>query len=106
MKSGLWLMLAGFIMTVGMSAAPPGIVEGNPDSPVKVLIYEDLQCGDCANFGALLDEKLLSRYGSRVAFVHRDFPLGKHDWARPAAMAARWVWQQNSRLGIAFRREI
>jgi protein-disulfide isomerase len=41
-----------------------------------------------------------------VAFVHRDFPLGKHDWARPAAVAARWVQEQNPDLAVVFRREI
>jgi protein-disulfide isomerase len=82
------------------------VVEGNPASPVKVLIYEDLQCGDCARFRVLLDEKILPRYRSRVAFIHRDFPLGKHDWAVPAAVAARWVYEQSSELGIIVRREL
>ena len=77
-------------------AARGDVVEGNPASSVKVLIYEDLQCGDCARFRVLLDQKLLPKYGSRVAFVHRDVPLGKHDWARPAAIAARWVYEQDS----------
>jgi protein-disulfide isomerase len=98
----LLLLAAGF----SMSAAPGGVVEGNPSSPVRVLIYEDLQCADCANFELLLEQKLLPKYGPRVAFIHRDFPLGKHDWARPAAIAARWVWEQDSRAGIAFRREL
>jgi protein-disulfide isomerase len=98
----LLLLAAGF----SMSAAPGGVVEGNPSSPVRVLIYEDLQCSDCANFELLLEEKILPKYGSRVAFIHRDFPLGKHEWARPAAMAARWVWEQDSRAGIAIRREL
>jgi protein-disulfide isomerase len=93
-------------ITVSASAARTDIVEGNPSSPVKVLIYEDLQCPDCATFRNTLDEKLLPKYGSRVAFVHRDFPLGKHDWARPAAIAARWVYEQNPQLGITFRREV
>jgi protein-disulfide isomerase len=88
------------------TAARMDIVEGNPASAVKVLIYEDLQCSDCATFRAMLDEKLLPKYGTRVAFVHRDFPLGKHDWARPAAIAARWVYEQDSERGITFRREI
>jgi protein-disulfide isomerase len=87
-------------------AARTDIVEGNPSSTVKVLIYEDLQCPDCATFRTTLDEKLLPKYGSRVAFIHRDFPLGKHDWARPAALAARWVYEQSPRLGITFRREL
>jgi len=82
------------------------LVEGNPASPVKVLIYEDLQCSDCDTLRHLLDERLLPKYGKRVAFVHRDFPLGKHEWARPAAVAARWVSEQSPAMGIEFRREI
>lgn len=82
------------------------IVEGNASSPVRVVIYEDLQSADCDKLSNLLDTKILPRYGSRVAFVHRDFPLGKHDWARQAAVAGRWVYAQDSQLGITFRREI
>jgi protein-disulfide isomerase len=82
------------------------IVEGNRASSVKVYIYEDLQCADCARFRTMLDEKLLPKYGSRVAFIHRDFPLGKHDWARQAAIAARWIYEQNQQLGIVFRQQI
>jgi protein-disulfide isomerase len=70
------------------------------------LIYEDLQCSDCARFRVMLDQKLLPKYGTKVAFIHRDFPLGKHDWAVPAAVAARWVNEQSGELGIIFRREI
>ena len=87
-------------------AARPDIVEGNPQSTVRVVIYEDLQGADCQNLRTMLDTKLLPRYGSRVAFVHRDYPLGKHDWARAAAVAARWVYLQDPQLGIDFRREI
>jgi protein-disulfide isomerase len=82
------------------------MVEGNASGQVRVVIYEDLQCGDCESLRVMLDNRILARYGSRVAFVHRDFPLGKHDWARQAAVAARWVYQQDPGLGITFRREI
>jgi protein-disulfide isomerase len=82
------------------------IVEGNAASPVRVVIYEDLQCSDCEKLRELLDSKVLERYGSRVAFIHKDFPLAKHDWARDAAVAARWVYAQDHALGIVFRREI
>lgn len=82
------------------------VIEGNPASPVRVFIYEDLQCGDCAKFRTMLDERLLPKYGARVCFIHRDFPLAKHEWARPAAVAARWVYGQSSALGFALRREI
>ena len=82
------------------------VVEGNRTSTVRVVIYEDLQCADCTKLRTLLDEKLLPKYGSKVAFVHRDFPLGKHDWARQAAIAGRWIYEQNPEIGITYRREL
>jgi protein-disulfide isomerase len=101
--AGLALMLAAGHCAF---ASRNDVMEGNPASAVKVLIYEDLQCGDCARFRVLLDEKILPRYRTKVAFIHRDFPLGKHDWAVPAAVAARWVYEQSSELGIVVRREM
>jgi protein-disulfide isomerase len=88
------------------SAATGDLVEGNPSAAVKVTIYEDLQCGYCQTLRTMLDEKLLPRYGSQVAFIHRDLPLGRHDWARSAAMVARWIYEQNPNLSIVFRREL
>jgi protein-disulfide isomerase len=90
----------------GAFASRHDVVEGNPASPVRVLIYEDLQSGRGAQFQQMLQDKLLPRYGSRVAFVHRDFVLARHDWAGQAAIAARWAWEQSNVLGIQIRREI
>lgn len=81
-------------------------VEGNAQSTVRVVIYEDLQCGDCAKFRAMLDAHLVTKYGGQVAFEHRDFPLPKHTWSRRAAMAARFFDAQNPKLGIEFRRQV
>ncbi len=97
----LWLAATGILL-----GAHVEIIEGNPASKVKVYIYEDLQCSDCLTLRTLLDEKLLPRYGSRVAFVHRDYPLPKHEWAREAALAGRWIYERNHVAGIEFRREI
>jgi protein-disulfide isomerase len=90
-------------MALSASAAEP-LIEGNPKSLVRVIIYEDLQCPDCHNFRKMLDEVLLARYQDRVAFEHRDFPLAKHSWARQAAIAARYFEKQNPKLAIEFRR--
>jgi protein-disulfide isomerase len=87
-------------------AAPQRPVEGNPTSPVRVVIYEDLQCDDCAAFRRMLDEKLLPRYARTVAFEHRDFPLAKHAWARRAAIAARFFAAQNPELGLEYRKAV
>jgi protein-disulfide isomerase len=90
---------------VGLSAQQ-SLVEGLAESKVRVLIYEDLQCPDCAEFRRMMDEKLVPRYADRVAFVHRDFPLAKHAWARKAAIAARYFAGVKPELGLAYRRHI
>src|SRR5579872_3038984 len=82
------------------------IVEGNLASPVRVIIYEDMQSGRGAQFQQMLEQKLLPKYRDRVLFVHRDFPQGRHDWALEAARAARWVFTQSNQLGVFVRREV
>jgi protein-disulfide isomerase len=106
MISELRCALAGlFVLSAATAMAQVHLVEGNADSPVRVVIYEDLQCPDCADFRVMLDKKLLPRYGAKVAFEHRDFPLPKHKWARPAAVAARFFQQQSVALAILWRQE-
>ncbi len=87
-------------------AAGRRLVEGNPDSAVRVIAYESLACGDCAVYRAMLDTKLLPKYGTKVAFEHRDFPLAKQPWSRPAAIAARWIENTAPDLTVKFRRDI
>ncbi|MBN9661952.1 MAG: thioredoxin domain-containing protein [Acidobacteria bacterium] len=86
-------------------SAQQRLVEGKAESPVRVLIFEDLQCSDCAVFRAMLDEKLLPKYGGKVAFEHRDFPLAKHAWARPAAIAARYLQTVDLAKAVKFRQQ-
>src|SRR5665213_3428000 len=100
------LALLLFTVAAATSAQNSDIVEGNPFATVKVTIYSDLQCEYCQDLRTMLDEKLLPKYGRQVAFIHRDLPLGRHDWARPAAMVARWVYAQNPQVGITFQREL
>lgn len=97
------LLLSLLAAGLGLTAQQP-IVEGLPESRIRVLIYEDLQCPDCAAFRRMMDEQLLPHYGARVAFVHRDFPLAKHAWARKAAIAARYFSERKPELAIAYRR--
>ena len=86
-----------------MAMAAQTLVEGNPESAVRVVIYEDLQCPDCANFRVMLDQKLLPRFGAKVAFEHRDFPLPKHKWARDASIASRYFEASSPVLAVKWR---
>ena len=93
------------LFTSGTLLAQNPLVEGNPASAVRVVVFEDLQCPDCADFRAMLDEELLPRFAKTVAFEHRDFPLAKHDWARKAAIAARFFETISPETAVEFRKQ-
>ena len=80
--------VAALLASLPVFAADQHVIEGALQSPVRVLIYEDLQCPDCTDFRRMLDTQLLPRYAAKVRFEHRDFPLAKHVWARKAAISA------------------
>jgi protein-disulfide isomerase len=96
--------LGAALLLSSMGLAAQGLVEGRAGSPVRVIIYEDLQCPDCADFRVMLDQQILPKYGDRVEFLHRDFPLAKHAWARRAAIAARFFTEKDPRFGLEYRR--
>ena len=97
-----------FLVAVCLSAvslfAQKPLVEGNAASTVRVVVYEDLQCPDCAAFRKMLDADLLPKYKATVAFEHRDFPLNKHAWARKAAIAAKYFESVSPELAVEFRK--
>ena len=101
-----------FLGVLAMAQAPGGkvvdghLIEGNPASAVRVVIYEDLQCPDCAVFREMLDKELLPKYKGKVAFEHRDFPLAKHAWARRASILSQFYAAQKPELAIEYRRWI
>ncbi|MBL0158905.1 MAG: thioredoxin domain-containing protein [Bryobacterales bacterium] len=97
---------SGTLSAISPSTAMQRLVEGNPTSRVSVIIYEDLQCPDCAEFRKALDEILLPKYGDTVAFEHRDFPLPKHSWAKDAAIASRYFQTLDSKIAVQFRRQV
>ncbi|HYW42413.1 MAG TPA: thioredoxin domain-containing protein [Bryobacteraceae bacterium] len=92
-----------FLSLCGVLSAQ-GLTEGHSGSKVRAVIYEDLQCPDCAAFRVMLDQRILPKYGDRVEFIHRDFPLAKHAWARQAAIAARFFTGKDAKLGLEYRR--
>ena len=102
-SSNMKTLVAVLVFAAACSGADR-IVEGTPSSPVRVVIYEDLQCPDCAVFRQMMDQRILPKYGATVAFEHRDFPLPKHKWARRAAMAGRYFESVNPKTAIEWRR--
>ena len=62
-------------------------IRGNPDAPVTLEEFGDFQCPPCGSFAGFIEE-LLKEYDSRLRVVFRNFPLGPHEHAREAALAA------------------
>ncbi len=94
------LAVAGCHRSSGSSHDP---VLGNAQSKVRVIVYQDLECPYCAQWHAAFVADTIPRYGSRVAFEFRDFPLDLHPWAFDAAVLARYFDTRGAAVGMAFR---
>jgi protein-disulfide isomerase len=60
---------------------------GPADAQLSVIEYSDFECPFCAQYAAWLST-LRERYGDRVQFVYRFFPLANHKYATLAAKVA------------------
>jgi protein-disulfide isomerase len=69
---------------------------GNPDAPVTIVEFADFECPYC-RMAAGTVQQLLNKYGDRVRFTFRDFPLREihfHSRSESAAEAARCATEQ------------
>lgn len=71
---GIKYFLWGNVTTVNAETARQ---KGNPDAPVKIIEYVDLQCPACA-YGALQIHKYLEQYPDKIFLQVKFFPLGGH----------------------------
>jgi len=76
---------------------------GPKDAPVTIVQFAEFQCPYCGKAGEAIDQ-VLKEYDGKVRMVYRDFPLGFHDRAIPAAVAANCAgeqdryWEMHARL--------
>lgn len=71
-----------------MSVAATGPAKGPAKAPITIVEFADFECGYCAKAGATVAE-VMKKYPGKIRLVFRDFPLGFHQNAVPAAVAAR-----------------
>ncbi len=69
-------------------------------SRVALIVFEDLQCPDCARAAPLLHEAA-QKYN--IPLVQMDFPLPMHNWSFDAAVNARWFDTKSKKLGDEYR---
>ncbi len=90
------VLIAGAVFLVGKNGTTPTENGGNPDAPVKVVEYADLECPYCKVFNATMHQ-VMDYYGTsgKVAWVYRPFPLGSiHSKAPKEAEAAECAADQ------------
>lgn len=65
-------------------------VRGNRNAPVKLVVFEDLECPFCKQFHSTLNQ-ISQEYKDKVVLVYRHFPLDIHPKAAKEAEAAECV---------------
>ena len=66
---------------------------GNASASAWLVEFSDFQCPACRAYAPVVDE-LIMKYSDKLLFVYRHFPLSKHEYAKPAAMAAEAAGEQ------------
>ena len=67
---------------------------------VALVVFEDLQCPDCARANRLLEEAVRTY---NIPLVRHDFPLPMHPWSFDAAVLGRYFDIKSVKLGDEFR---
>jgi protein-disulfide isomerase len=70
------------------------------DVNLAIVVFEDLQCPDCAKAHP---ELIKAAAEAKVPLLIHDFPIVRHVWAFPAAILARYFTAQSEQLGVEFR---
>ncbi len=93
--TGLILLTACGVDTTGLSSESTRTMKGPETAIVTVTEYADFQCPSCASASTLINKPLLEKYGSRLRFEFRHFPLRAiHAYAYEAAQAAECAADQ------------
>src|SRR3974377_2154087 len=102
MKRSLIVMLVAFFLTSALSswAGDTSVLRPPAGAKVAILVFEDLQCPDCARAFPLVREAA-RQYN--IPLVQYDFPLPMHNWSFDAAVNARWFDTKSKALGDEYR---
>jgi protein-disulfide isomerase len=79
-----------------LPVGPRDHAQGPPDAPVTLVEYGDYECPSCGMAYPIV-EALQARFGDRMRFVFRNFPLAElHPHAQHAAEAAEAAGAQGA----------
>ena len=69
--------------------------KGPKDAKVTIVEFSDFQCPYCARAHQTISDQVMKEYDGKVKLVYKNFPLGFHKWAEPAAIAGACAAQQD-----------
>ncbi len=68
-------------------------IRGKANAKVMIVEYSDFECPFCGRHNPTM-QSIMKKYGDKVAWVHRHFPLSFHAQAIPAALASECASEQ------------
>jgi protein-disulfide isomerase len=80
--------------------ADASLLKPPPGAKVAIVVFEDLECSECARAHPLVWEAARAH---KIPVVLHDFPLPRHSWSFEAAVWARYFDQTSVNLGNEFR---
>lgn len=106
-KRRLWLLAVLLVLavvgTIATRAQDTKALRPPKGAKVAIVVFEDMQCPDCARAHPLVEEAARTY---KIPVVRYDFPLPQHDWSMEAATIARYLEKKSKKLGDDFRTEV
>ncbi len=99
-RSALFALVAVLALNLAAFAGDTSVLRPPKGSKVALIVFEDLQCPDCARAAPLLHEAA-KKYN--IPLVQYDFPLPMHNWSFDAAVNARYFDTKSKQLGDEYR---
>lgn len=92
--------LAVAALSISAHAADGSSLKPPPGARVAIVVFEDLECPDCARAYPVVWDTANTHH---VPVVLHDFPLQMHPWSFDAAVYARYFDTKSEKLGNDFR---
>jgi protein-disulfide isomerase len=93
-----WLAFA--LIPAASRAADGSSLKPPPGARVAIVMFEDMECPDCARAYPVIWEAAKKHH---IPVVLHDFPLQMHPWSFDAAVFARYFDSKSQKLGDDFR---
>lgn len=109
-KRSLFWLFALIVMAVfgtvalhAQNAGAANILRPPKGAKVALVVFEDLECPDCARAAPLIAQ---AGKAYNIPVVRYDFPLPIHAWSFDAAVIGQYFDTKSEKLGVEFREYI